>query len=57
MILLDEDDPEHLAQVTAHSEKVGHFEYPYALENFDIYYIQGLKVPLDEIWAHEKIWE
>jgi hypothetical protein len=57
MILLDEDDPEHLAQVTAHAEKVGHFEYPYALENFDIYYVQGLKVPLDEIWAHEKIWD
>lgn len=57
MILLDEDDPERLAQITTHSEQVGHFEYPYALENFDIYYIQGLKVPLDEIWAHEKLWD
>jgi len=57
MILVDEGDPEHLAQLTSHSEKAGHFEYPYALENFDIYYIQGLKVPLDEIWAHEKNWD
>ena len=57
MILLDEDNPEHLSQFTSHSEKVGHFEYPFALENFDIYYIQGLKVPLDDLWAHEKAWD
>ena len=57
MILVDEGNPEHLAEITSHSEKAGHFEYPYALENFDIYYIQGLKVPLDEIWAHEKDWD
>ncbi len=57
MILVDEGNPEHLAEITSHSEKAGHFEYPYALENFDIYYIQDLKVPLDEIWAHEKNWD
>jgi hypothetical protein len=57
VIVVDEGDPEHLAQLTSHSEKAGHFEYPYALENFDIYYIQGLKVPLEEIWAHEKNWD
>ena len=57
MILVDENDPRHLAEIASHVEKAGHFEYPYALENFDIYYIQGLKVPLDEIWAHEKNWD
>jgi len=57
MILVDEGDSEHLAPITSHVEKVGHFEYPYALEHFDIYYIQGLKVSLEEIWAHEKNWD
>ena len=27
-------------------KRLGHFEYPYALENFDIWYAQGLKVNL-----------
>ena len=57
IIVMGEGDPEHLAQITAHSEKVGHFEYPYALEDFDIYYVQGLKVPLQQIWQHEKTWD
>ena len=57
IIVMGEGDPEHLAQITAHSEKVGHFEYPYALEDFDIYYVQGLKVPLQQLWQHEKNWD
>ena len=57
MILVDEGDPVHLAEITSHVEKAGHFEYPYALESFDIYYIRGLKVPLEEVWAHEKNWD
>ena len=48
---------EHLKQISEHAEKVGHFEYPYALENFDIWYAQGLKVNLHDIWEHEKSWD
>ena len=57
IIVMGEGDPEHLAQLTEHSEKVGHFEYPYALEDFDIYYVQGLKVPLQQLWQREKNWD
>jgi hypothetical protein len=57
IIVVHEGNPEHLKQITEHAEKVGHFEYPYALENFDIWYAQGLKVNLREIWEHEKDWD
>ena len=48
---------EHLKQISDYAEKVGHFEYPYALENFDIWYARGLKVNLHDIWEHEKDWD
>jgi len=57
IIILGEGNPEHLAQITEYSVKAGHFEYPYALENFDIYYARGLKIPLQTIWEHEKNWD
>ena len=56
IIVMGEGDPEHLAQISEHSEKVGHFDYHYALENFDIYYVRGLKVPLQLLWQHGKHW-
>ncbi len=57
MILLGEGDPEHLKRITEHAENMGHFEYPYALENTDIWYIQGLKLNLHDVWEHEKNWD
>jgi hypothetical protein len=57
MILLGEGRPEHLKQITERAEDMGHFEYPYALENTDIWYIQGLKLNLHDVWEHEKNWD
>jgi hypothetical protein len=57
MILLGEGDPEHLKQIAEHAENMGHFEYPYALENTDIWYIRGLKGNLHDFWEHEKNWD
>jgi MFS family permease len=57
IIVVNESNPERLKRITEHAEKVGHFEYPYALENFDIWYAQGLKVNLHDVWEHEKDWD
>jgi Dolichyl-phosphate-mannose-protein mannosyltransferase len=57
IIIVDEDNPEHLKSISEHAEKAGHFEYPYALEKFDIWYAKGLKVNLHDVWEHEKDWD
>jgi hypothetical protein len=56
MLLIGEGRPEHLPQYFAHVEKVGHFEYPLALEETDIYWGQGLKWNLKDIWPEIKRW-
>jgi hypothetical protein len=56
MLLIGEGRPEHLPQYFAHVEKVGHFEYPLALEETDIYWGQGLKWNLQEVWPETKRW-
>lgn len=57
IVVNEGNNGEHLKQISEHAEKVGHFEYPYALENFDIWYAQGLKVSLHDIWEYEKDWD
>ena len=57
IVVNEGNEGRHLKQISEHAEKVGHFEYPYALENFDIWYAQGLKVNLHDIWEHEKNWD
>ena len=57
IVVNEGNEGRHLKQISEHAEKVGHFEYPYALENFDIWYAQGLKVNLHDIWEHEKTWD
>ena len=57
IVVNEGNNGKHLKQISEHAEKVGHFEYPYALENFDIWYAQGLKVSLHDIWEHEKDWD
>jgi Dolichyl-phosphate-mannose-protein mannosyltransferase len=57
IVVNEGNEGRHLKQISEHAEKVGHFEYPYALENFDIWYAQGLKVSLHDIWEHEKNWD
>lgn len=57
LIVVNEGSGKHLQQLSEHAENVGHFEYPGALENFDIWYAQGLKVSLRDIWEQEKDWD
>jgi len=58
IIVVDEgNEGRHLKQISEHAEKAGRFEYPYALENFDIWYAQGLKMNLHDIWEQEKDWD
>jgi len=57
IVVHEGNEGRHLKQISEHAEKVGHFEYPYALEDFDIWYAQGLKVSLHDIWEHEKHWD
>lgn len=57
IVVNEGNEGRHLKQISEHAEKVGHFDYPYALENFDIWYAQGLKVNLHDIWEHEKDWD
>ena len=57
IIVVAEDNPEHLKSITEHAEWAGHFEYPYALEKFDIWYARGLKISLHDVWEHEKDWD
>jgi hypothetical protein len=56
MLLIGEGQPEHLPQYFAHVEKVGHFEYPLALEEMDIYWGQELKWNLKDVWPEIKRW-
>jgi hypothetical protein len=56
MLLIGEGRPEILPKEFAHVEKVGHFEYPMALEETDIYWGQGLKWNLQQIWPETKRW-
>jgi len=56
MLLIGEGHPERLPQYFAHVEKVGHFEYPLALEETDIYWGQGLHWKLQDIWDKVQRW-
>ncbi len=56
MILIGEGEPELLPQKFAHVEKLGYFHYPMALEETDIYWGQGLKWNLQEVWPEVKRW-
>lgn len=51
-------DPKELEQEFASVQKVGHVDNPYSMpfEHFDIYYCQGLKRPLSEVWPQVKRW-
>jgi hypothetical protein len=57
IVVNEGNEGKHLKQISEHAEKVGHFEYPGALENFDIWYAQGLKISLHDVWEHEKDWD
>jgi len=56
-VLNEGNEGKHLKQISKHAETAGHFEYLYALENFDIWYAQALNVNLHDIGEYEKDWD
>ena len=57
-VIVMHGDREDLEQKFAEVRKVAHVGHPYSMpfEHFDIYYCQGLKRPLREIWPTVKNW-
>ncbi|HJT88460.1 MAG TPA: hypothetical protein VJ732_11400, partial [Bryobacteraceae bacterium] len=57
MIVLD-DRQERLEQLFASVRKVAHVAHPYSMpyEHFDVFYCQGLKEPLANLWPQLKRW-
>lgn len=43
----------------AHVEKVGHVEHPYSMpyQHFDVFYCQGLKQTLAQVWPKLRAWD
>jgi hypothetical protein len=39
--------------------KAAHVDHPYSMpyEHFDVFYCQGLKLPVSEVWPHVKNWD
>jgi hypothetical protein len=39
--------------------KVARVEHPYSMpyEHFDVYYCQGLRLPVSEVWPRVKNWD
>ena len=39
--------------------KAAHVEHPYSMpyEHFDVFYCQGLKQPVSEVWPRVKAWD
>jgi hypothetical protein len=58
MIVLD-DRQRRLESLFAAVRKVAHISHPYSMpyEHFDVYYCQGLKQPLGQLWPHVKNWD
>jgi 4-amino-4-deoxy-L-arabinose transferase-like glycosyltransferase len=52
-------NPRDLERRFAKFEKVAHIDHPYSMpyNHVDIYYCQGLKAPLAEVWAKVKNWD
>ena len=58
MIVMDGSESTLQSQF-ASVRKVAHVSHPYSMpyEHFDVYYCQGLKVPLAELWPQVKNWD
>jgi 4-amino-4-deoxy-L-arabinose transferase-like glycosyltransferase len=58
MIVMD-DRKERLERLFTRVEKVARVEHPYSMpyNRFDVYYCQGIKQPLGELWPKLKRWE
>lgn len=58
-VIVMDGRPEDLEKNFARVEKVAYVEHPYSMpyEHFDIFYCQGLKWPLAQIWPQVKNWD
>jgi hypothetical protein len=57
MIVMD-DRPERLAEIFTTFRKVAQVSHPYSMphQHFDVYYCEGLKEPLSQLWPQVKNW-
>ena len=53
------DNRRNLERQFASVEKVAHIDHPYSMpyNHVDVYYCQGLKAPLADVWAKVKHWD
>ena len=53
------DRPERLAEIFTTFRKVAHVTHQYSMpyQHFDVYYCQGMKQPLSELWPRVKNWD
>ncbi len=58
MIVMD-DREEKLKEIFTTVRKAGRVEHPYSLpyRHFDVYYCEGLKMPMAELWPKVKNWD
>jgi len=58
-VIVMDDRRERLERNFASVELVGHVEHPYSMpyEHFDVFYCQGIKQPLSELWSKVKNWD
>ena len=51
--------PERLAEIFTTFRKVAHVTHQYSMpyQHFDVYYCQGMKQPLSELWPRVKNWD
>jgi hypothetical protein len=58
MIVMD-DNQENLEKLFASVRKAGRVHHPYSMpyQHFDIFYCQGMRPPLQEIWGRLKRWD
>jgi hypothetical protein len=53
------DRPERLAEIFTTFRKVARVSHPYSMpyEHFDVYYCEGMKLPLSKLWPQLKNWD
>ena len=57
-VIVMDDRQERLEELFASVKKVGHVEHPYSMpyQHFDVFYCQGMKHPLGDLWQQVKNW-
>jgi len=58
-VIVMADRKERLEELFTSVQMVGHVDHPYSMpyEHFDVFYCQGMKTPLAELWPQLKHWD